>query len=209
MKKWIKRVAIALLIIIVGVIIIVLWIFNEAFGPKERTITIKNTNGSTLICNENYTADMAAVFYDVDFTLKKENGGTVFLGTVTFNDDDWQKNVRYRNYSDWHLLYANSKLLMINPKINKRQDTLFSPLELRYDSLWKQAHNDIPSWPYSGSSNIDTIIGQSLKVSYHYRIGDYPPFKFYSQTLEYKLDTVTGQIRTLKIFERKETKNGS
>lgn len=209
MKKWIKRLGITLLIFVIVIIISAIWLFKEAFGPKERTVTIINSNGSRLICKETYTADMAAVFYDVDFTLKKVNGDAVYLGTATFNNEEWQKYVHYKDYGDCHLFYANSKLFMTNPKTNMRLDTLFSPLELRYDSLWNQVHDDIPSWPYSGNANIDTLVGQILKVSYHYRIGDYPPFKFYLQTIDYKLDTAAGQIKTLKVNNRVETKNGS
>lgn len=209
MKKWIKRVAIALLVFILVIPISVMWLFREAFGPKVRNVIINNSNGSKLICNETYSADMAAVFYDVRFTLREINNDVIYLGEMTFSHDDWENDLNYRRYNDWHLLYANSKLLITNLTTKKRLDTLFSPLELRYDNLWKQAHDDFPSWPYSGNSHIDTVTGNGLKVSYNYRIGDYPPFKFYSQTIEYKFDTTIGQISTLKISDRKETRNGS
>lgn len=209
MKKWIKRIGITLLVLAVGFFILLIWLFQEAFGTKKKTVTIQLDKGSRLICKETYMADMAAVFYDVDFILEKANGDTLYLGEVTFNTEEWQKRVHYRDLSDWHILYANSNFSITNQKSKNRLDTLFSPLELRYDSLWKQKHDDIPSWPYGGSSNIDTLAGQTLRVTYNYRIGDYPPFKFYRQSIDYKIDITTRQIITLKVHDRMETKNGS
>ena len=79
-------------------------------------------------------------------------------------------------------------------------------MDLRYDSLWKSKYKDIPSWTYGGSSKIDILNKDKLAVTYDYRIGDYEPFKFYSQTLEYNIDFKTGNIKTVKVAERKERK---
>lgn len=190
-----------------------IWIIKEAFGPKYKTVTIKLDEENSLVCKQTYSADMAAVFYDVDFMLKNKNEETINLGTASFPTENWKETIRFYYIHNWNILFANghsySKLLMANQLLNKQKDTVFSPLELRYDSLWKLTYDDIPSWPYSGSSNIDTIIGDKLQVSYQYRIGDYPPFKFYSQTVEYTLDTITGNITTNKVLERTKKKNGS
>jgi hypothetical protein len=213
MKKWIKRIAIVLLVLLIVLFIGANWIIKEAFGPKHKTVIIHVDSENSLTCEETYTADMAAMFYDVDFSLKNKNNEAVNLGTATFPTENWRKDIRLYHIDNWNVLSANgqsySKLLMTNQFLNKQQDTVFSPLELRYDSLWKLNYNDIPSWPYSGSSNIDTLIGDKIQVSYQYRIGDYPPFKFYSQTIEYKVDATTGHIKTIKVLERNEKKNGS
>ena len=80
---------------------------------------------------------------------------------------------------------------------------------MRYDNLWEKKYDEIPAWVYSGSSKLDTIINDRFFITYEYRIGLYPPFKFYKQTIEYYLDTATGKLKTINIFERKEMNNGS
>lgn len=213
MTKWINRIGIALLVIIIVIVIGGILIIKIAFGPQYKTVTIKVNEENLLKCKQTYTADMTAVFYDVEFSLITKNKVPVELGSATFPTEDWKKDIRFYQIDDWDILSANgfsfSKLLLVNPLLKKQQDTIFSPQELRYDSLWKSSNIDIPSWPYSGMSNIDTIIGETIKVSYEYRIGDYPPFKFYTQKLEYSLDPLTGQLRTIKVSERLEKKNGS
>lgn len=212
MTKWIKRIGIALLVLIAGVTIGAMWIVKEAFGPKHKTVTINLDDENTLICQETYTADMAAVFYDVDFTLQNRHKKSVKLGSATFPSEDWQKDIQFYTFNHWHILSARehryAKLLMANPLLNKQTDTVFSPLELRYDSLWKTTTEDIPSWLYPGTSKLDTLDGDKLQVTYRYRIGEYPPFKFYTQSLQYIMDTTTGDIRTTKVLERTE-KNSS
>lgn len=208
MTKWIKRIAIVLLVLIVGLFLAATWILKEAFGPKHKTVTINLDNEDTLICKETYSADMAAVFYDVDFTLQKKNKETVFLGAATFPTEDWEKDIQLYTVNNWHILsamgHSYSKLLMVNPLLNKQIDTVFSPLELRYDNQWKSTTHDIPSRVYRGTSTIDTLVSDKLQVSYQYRIGEYPPFKFYTQSLHYTIDTTTGDIITTKVLERIE-----
>ena len=213
MTNWLKRIGIALLILIILIIIGSILIIKIVFGPQHKNFTIKINEETILKCRQTYTADMTAVFYDVDFSLMTKNKTTVDLGSATFPTEDWKKDIRLYQIDNWEVLSANgfsfSKLLLANQLLKNQQDTIFSPQELRYDSLWKTSNYDIPSWPYSGTSNIDTIIGKTINVSYEYRIGDYPPFKFYTQKLEYSLDTITGHLRTTKVFERLEKKNGS
>ena len=211
MTKWLKRIGIALLILIIIVVIGGFLLIKIAFGPQHKTVTIKIDENNILKCRQTYNADMAAVFYDVDFSLITKNKTTVDLGSATFPTEDWKKEIRLYQIDNWNLLSANgfssSKLLFANKLLKKQLDTLFSPQELRYDSLWKTSNTAIPSWPYSGTSKIDTVIGKTIKVSYEYRIGDYAPFKYYMQKLEYSLDTKTGGLRTVKVFERMEKKS--
>jgi hypothetical protein len=213
MTKCLKRIGIALLILIIVIVIGGILIIKIAFGPQHKTVTIEINEETVLKCKQTYTADMAAVFYDVDFSLITKNKTTVDLGSATFPTEDWKKDIRLYQIDNWNILSANgfsfSKLLLANQILKKQQDTIFSPHELQYDSLWKTSNRDIPSWPYSGKSNIDTIIGKTINVSFEYRIGDYPPFNIYTQKLEYSLDTKTGQLKTIKVFERIEKKNGS
>ena len=72
MKKWIKRIGISLLALLIVLFVGVIWIIKEAFGPKHKNLSIQIDPENSLICKETYAADMAAVFYDVDFFLKKQ-----------------------------------------------------------------------------------------------------------------------------------------
>src|SRR4051812_14010023 len=101
MIKWIKRVAITLLILIVVFLLAGIRIFKEAFGPKQKTVTIQVARDSFLKCRETYNADMAAVFYDVDFKLINKGNDTTDLGSATFLVDNWKKNIRLYNIADW------------------------------------------------------------------------------------------------------------
>ena len=81
---------------------------------------------------------------------------------------------------------------------------MMSPQNLRYDVIWKAQTNDIPAWSYYGSSNLDTIYNNKIVVTYEYRIDDHEPFKFYSRSIEYEIDTLSGILLTKKVFDRKE-----
>lgn len=188
------------------------YIFRQAFGPIESSRVILVDENFKINCKETYNADMAAVFYDVDFTLTDRNGVSRKLGSGTFSNENWYRNIHLFTLPDWFALpvaevnYA--KLLLANRNSSLTIDTTFSPLDLRYDSLWKSLYKDIPAWPYHGTSKIDTVIKNTLNVTYKYRIGEYEPFKFYRQTLTYKIDTA-GKITTEKVDERVDEKTSS
>ena len=207
-----KRILIWTLAILFLAVVVGHYIFTQAFGPIESTRVITMDENYKLNCKETYNADMAAVFYDVDFTLTSKNEFSKKLGSGSFSNENWHKNIHLFTLSNWFILpvaeinYA--KLLLANRNSSLTIDTTFSPLNLRYDSLWKNLYKDIPAWIYHGTSHIDTVIQNKLTVTYTYRIGDYEPFKFYRQTLLYKIDTL-GKITTEKVFERAEEKNGS
>ncbi|HYF01761.1 MAG TPA: hypothetical protein VEC36_00165 [Patescibacteria group bacterium] len=189
------------------------WVLKDAFGPKSRTVEIKIDESITLKCIETYKADIHDVFYDVDFTLEDKTSRTLKLGSGIFEDEHWAKHINLHTIADWLVLPVNEfpyvKFLMTNKLSTIKKDTILSPHNLRHDSLWKAKYNDIPAWTYSGSSKIDSITNDRVYVNYEYRIGDYPPFKFYSQTIEYRLDTITANLTTARVFERHEKHNGS
>jgi uncharacterized protein YxeA len=212
MKKWIKRILIGTLIFLLLIVVVGLYVFKQAFGPIESSRIIKIDDNYTLNCKQTYNADLAAVFYDVDFTLTSKTGLSKQLGSGTFSNKNWYKNLRLFTLHNWYILPVDEsnygKLLLANKNSSLKIDTTFSPLNLRYDSSWKNLYKDIPAWTYYGTSHIDTVIGNKINVTYTYRIGDYEPFKFYRQTLMYKIDT-SGNVTTEKVFERTERKNGS
>lgn len=211
MTKWIKIIGITVLVLVGGLFICSKWILREAFGPKYRTVEIIIDDHRTLKCNETYNADMAAVFYDVDFTLEDKSDRTLKLGRASFGDEHWAKDIRLHTIADWHVLpvseYSYAKILLTNKFSNHKKDTILSPLDLRYDSIWKMTYDEIPAWSYGGTSKVDSVTNDNFYVTYEYRIGDYAPFKFYLQTIEYRLDTEKVRLTTTKVFERHEKNN--
>jgi hypothetical protein len=211
MTKWIKIIGITALVLVGGLFICSKWIMKEAFGPKYTTFEIKIDANRTLKCSETYNADMAAVFYDVDFTIEDKTDKTLKLGRGSFGDEHWAKDIHLHSIVDWLVLpvsdYSYAKILMTNKLSTQNKDTILSPLDLRYDSIWKTIYDEIPAWTYSGTSSVDSVANDKFYVTYEYRIGDNQPFKFYSQTLEYRLDTATANLTTIKVFERHEKNN--
>ncbi len=208
MNKWIKILFIVLLVLVVIIIGCSEWILKNAFGPKYKTVEIKVNETITLKCEETYNADLSAIFYDVDFTLKGENNQTIKLGRGSFNDENWAKDIHLHTLADWVILLVSensyTKILSVNKVYNNQKDTILSPHHLRYDSLWKSTYNEIPEWTYSGSSKVDSILNDRIYITYEYRIGNYPPFNFYTQMIEYKLDIASASLTTIKVFERHE-----
>lgn len=206
-KGWIIAVAIVA-VLSIGVYIIVKLLTKEAFGPKQRTVEIELKQNGILIGNETYSADLADVTYQVDFSLKENDGDITNIGKASFTQKNWSKDISVREIDDWVVIpvkhEAYVKLLLANKNLGAVTDTVFSPLNLRSDSLWETKYNDFPAMEYTGLSQIDSIVGNSFYISYEYRIGQYVPFKFYEQSVEYKMNTSTGNYITSQIFERKE-----
>ena len=211
MTKWIKIIVISALVLVGGLFICLKWILREAFGPKNRTVEIRIDDNRTLKCNETYNADIAAVFYDVHFTLEDKSYKALKLGSGSFADEHWAKDIHLYTVADWLVLpvseYSYAKILLTNKFSTQNRDTILSPLDLRYDSLWKATYDDIPAWSYSGTSKVDSVTNDKFYITYEYRIGDYAPTKFYLQTIEYRLDTEKVRLTTTKVFERHEKNN--
>lgn len=160
-----------------------------------------------LIGKEKYSADLAAVFYDVDLKLVHKND-TISFGQATFNHEDWKKNLEIIEINDWELILIRGnnyfQVLGLNQKTEQSIDTTFSPLELPQDNLWNHEHLEIPAYTYGGYSKIDSIVENNFYITYGYRIGLYEPFRLYDQTILYTLNENIGKFETIQIFERTE-----
>ena len=183
-------------------------IIKDAFGPNSKNIIINLSDNTALFCTETYNADMHSVTYDVDFNLIINKSDTIHLGVGSYSDTTWKNNLQLKKIGRLYILpvkvYSYTKLLITSIDQSKKADTILSPQNLRYDSKWKSQTNDIPAWVYTGSSQLDSIRLNKLLVTYEYRIGDYEPWKFYTQTVEHEIDTLSGKLLTQKIFERHE-----
>ncbi len=183
-------------------------VIKEAFGPNSKNVIINLSDNKVLFCTETYNADMHSVTYDVDFKLIENGSDTIHLGVSSFSDTTWKNHLQLKKIGIFYSLpvknYSYLKLLLTSIDKSKKADTILSPLNLRYDSIWKSQTDDIPDWVYTGSSQLDSTRQNKIFVSYEYRIGDYQPWKFYTQTIEYEIDTISGKLRTMKIFERQK-----
>jgi hypothetical protein len=183
-------------------------IIKEAFGPNSKNVTINLSDNNILLCTETYNADMHSVTYDVDFKLIENKSDTIHLGIGSFSDTTWKNDLQLKKIGRLYILpvknYSYTKLLITGIDKSEKADTILSPQNLRYDSKWKSQTNDIPAWVYTGSSRLDSSRLNTIFVTYEYRIGDYEPWKFYTQTIEHEIDTLSGKLRTKKIFERHE-----
>lgn len=205
MKKWVIKFGLLLLVLATG-FLFTKWFFKEAFGPNSKNVALKLLDNNVLFCTETYNADMHSVIYNVDFKLIEDSGDTLHLGEGSYSDTTWKNGVQLKRIGNFYVLsvndYSYSKFLLTTLNNSINTDTIFSPQNLRGDSIWKSQTDEIPAWVYRGSSHLDSIIQNRFFVSYEYRIGDYEPWKFYIQTVEHELDTISGKFRTKKIFER-------
>lgn len=210
MRKWIKRIFLTLVFLVFVLIIAFAILFKLAFGPSTNTKNIDIGNNKILVCKETYSSDMAAEFYDVDFSLKNKNGSETKLGAGNYFNKEWHKNIHFYSIGDWYILpvsdYNYSKIIMVNSKRHLNKDTILSPLNLRYNNSWKAMDDDIPSGSDGGSSSVDTLTENKLLVTYEYRIGEEAPFKFYKQKIKYLIDTNQGILITQTVLDRTEVK---
>lgn len=209
MKKWFKRTLNAILVLAVLAVAGTYWLFRQAFGPLERTITIEISDNQTLVCKEIYTADLAAVFYDVDFKLVSRNE-TLELGTATFSTDTWNKDVKLYSIGDWAVLPVREgpylKLLAANHNYSVAKDTVLNPHDLGIPRPWQGSSQGTPSRIYAGTSELESVDHDEFTVLYKYRIGNQEPLSHVQQKIKYQFDNIRGDLRVQEIFEPEEFK---
>lgn len=202
-KKGCGIIFIAISVLLIGFI----WMIKEAFGPTFKTVEIEKPLGK-LVCTEQYTADMAGVLYDVDFKLINKNLDTLYLGNGIYNSDDWSKSIELIKIKDWYGIMTNytsyAKIGITNKQDKEHLNLVFSPLELKEDTIWKKTNTENPAWVYQGSSKINSFKGNELIVEYEYRLGLQEPFKFKNQKVHYVFDLNKRKIITKKVEAAKD-----
>lgn len=197
------------LIVLIILIIGFFWMIKQAFGPSYKTVEIEKPLGK-LICKEQYTADMADVFYDVDFKLVKKNLDSLYLGNGIYNEDNWAEKIELVKIQDWYGILtaysSHAKIGLTNEKNKEHINIVFNPLELKNDSVWKKTNDENPAWVYGGSSKIKSIEGNEIKVEYKYRLGLYEPFQFKKQDVEYYFDSNIGELITKNVGQATDEK---
>jgi len=193
-----------LVLLIVGLILGTKWYLKEAFGPTYRILEIDSSIGK-LICEEEYNADMAAVFYDVDFKLETKDKQPIYLGKLFFQREDWQSQFELKENEKWYYLSSNKSNiydLVLTDKIS--QENLSFDLESSHPknkSLWKTEKNII-GLPYSTIFSIDSIKQDRIFVKYEYRNNENSNL-IKTQTVEFQIDEIN---KSLKIINESELK---
>ncbi|MBD1434962.1 hypothetical protein H8B06_19230 [Sphingobacterium sp. DN00404] len=179
------------------------WIVLEAFGTKIRTVEIDKPLGK-LICRERYDADLAAIFYDIDFKLVTHNGDTLCLGSALYHENDWADHIQLIKIEDTYCISAHdatyAKICLADKCHKANVSFTFSSLDLGNDTLWRKSNEEIPAWVYPGSSVIDSISSNLIYVKYAYRLGLSEPFSYKKQRLVYRLDTKTNTLITDRVY---------
>lgn len=200
-------------IIVVSFVIIaflgMFWFTKEALGTHGMQPKIIPINEKKyLFCKQSYSSDFANVAYVVSFTLKEDNKKDFYIGTTTFLNEDWEENVKYREYDSCIVIalenYSNVRFFIKEKNGKFAIDTIFSSENLRRDSLWYNIHKEIPDWAYSNNTFLDEIIDSSFVIEYEYRVTEGEISNFYKQNVEYVLNPRNGLIKTTQVFEREK-----
>ncbi len=191
-----------LVLLIVGLILGAKWYLKEAFGPTYRIVEIDSSIGK-LICEEEYNADMAAVFYDVDFKLETKDKQPIYLGKLFFQREDWQSQFDLKENEKWYYLSSNKSNiydLVLTDKIS--QENLSFDLKSsqpKNNKLWKTQKNTI-GLPYYTTFIIDSIKQDLLYIKYEYQNIENPNL-IKNQTVEFKIDEYN---KSLEIINKSE-----
>lgn len=155
------------LLIGLGIVLVVLItpfvLLRLAFSPLHDSVTIDLGAEGRLICDETYNGDLADEFYDVEMILEMPNGKKWDLGSVTFHDQNWSREIKTKRIGDWLVIPLEPEnfvqVKMLNTANGQLNDTTLLPFELRKDLLYKERFKDRPNHLYPGTSKIMDISG--------------------------------------------------
>lgn len=204
MRRNVKKVARILgimVILLVIVVVVGIWFLKKSFGPVERMVKIPVTSSQTLVCDETYIADFAAVFFDVGFKLiTKEK--TINLGQATFSNDQRYKQIKLDSVNGCYFLsfYEDSclRLLLGSRATSMTMDTTLLPVYLKRDQTWRNENRDIKTRKMTSvNSKVEKITPTFLTVNYEFMIEDSLRFK---QSVIYEIDSLTGRLKTREVL---------
>lgn len=163
-----------------------------------------DTSLGRLIYRERYDADLAAVFYDVNFYLVTSDADTLDLGNGRYHENDWTNQIKVLKIGEWHCISthdsSHAKIGLARKHAPPASFT-FSPLDLRDDMVWRASNTEIPAWVYSGSSVIDSIVSDRIYVEYRYRLGLEQPYEYKKQRMVYRFDTNNQELITEMVYQ--------
>jgi hypothetical protein len=193
-----------ILIILIIIIIGFFWMIRTAFGPSFKTMEIENKLGK-LICEEEYNADMAAVFYDVKFELENKENKLIDLGKLYFQREDWQTKFELQENENWYYLSSNESSiydLILTNKVSKEKFNFnLKRSQPKNNELWKKEKYTV-ELPYSTTFKIDSLKQKTLYIKYEYRNRENTEL-IKNQTVEFKIHELN---KPLKIINKSELK---
>ncbi len=191
-------------LIVIGLLFGAKWFLKEAFGTTYRTVEIDNPVGK-LICMEKYNADLAEVFFDVEFKLETKEEKLIDIGKLNFRIEDWQTEFELKENENWYYLSSNNSRtydLILTDKIS--QENLFFSLNAnqpKNKNLSKTEKHSI-SYQYSAFFTIDSIKQDLLYVEYEYK-NDQNSYYTKKQKVEFRIEKLK---KSLKIINQSELK---
>jgi hypothetical protein len=175
-----------------------------AFGPIRHTYIIEISPSLSLICKEEYNADLADVFYDVSFQLIQNDKQRPF-GQATFRNENWREGLVLHEIGAWYVLPMNemsySKILFAHKTSDVKLDTLLSAKNLIRDKSWRSKAKNRTTRFLLDESRYDSIAGGKIFITFNYKVGDSEPFIDLVQQISYRLDQATGKLITENIFD--------
>lgn len=207
MKKGCIRVLIGAFLFVGALATLTWWVLRQTFGPRYRTVEIAISPDKTLICEETFHAGYGGESYFVTFSLADGDKDVMGLGNTIYSGKKWDTTLLLSEIGDWIVIpvdqYGYSKILLTNIHTGLNKDTIFFPVNLREDSLWKAKYNDVPDAYYIGQSNMESVGKNRFSVNYNYRTGSDDSAPIYNQVCVYEFDSLAGKFVTRKVGDRK------
>jgi hypothetical protein len=207
MKKIIKYGCFGILGFGLILLISLLILFKQAFGPTNEIVEIKQEIGGKLICKSEYNADMASWFYDIYFEYQSENGNLSKIGSGEYYGRDWNKDEQIIKIGNWAILKTGSefsadKLLIGKIGENKWREFKISPTEIEKDSLWVSKKIFVKQNWRPQESFVKEMGENKINVEYLYRIGETVEEQE-TRLITYEFDETIGIPKMMKIELKK------
>lgn len=182
------------LIILIIIIIGFFWMVKTAFGPSFKTINVDHSIGK-LICEEEYNADMAAVFYDVEFKLESKDKQLINLGKLYFQREDWQTEFELKENENWYYLSSNHSniydLILTNKSSKENLSFNVKESKPKIKKNWKLGNK------FSVKFRIDSIKQDFIYLTYKYQNTEFTS-SAKSQFVEFKIDRPNNKLNIMK-----------
>jgi hypothetical protein len=196
---------------IIGIVLLLLIIFIEAFRSREETIEIEQIIGGKLICESTYMADIQSWYYFVDYKYQKENDEIIEIGKGEYFSREWKKDEQLKKIGDWLILQTGGEFktdkLLIGKANNSNWKTFeISPSIIEKDNFWKSKDIYTNKAGTPSEAFVKEISENGILIEYLFRVGE----KYEDQEtrkITYKFDEKEGVLKMSKIELKKE--NGS
>ena len=163
--------------VIIGIAILIVIIFHQAFGTEEETIEIEQLIGGKLICESTYMADIQSWYYFIDYKYQRKDGKIIEIGKGEYFSREWEKNEQLQQIGEWLILktggeFKTDKLLIGKEDSSNWKVFEISPDKIVKDSLWKSENIYVNQMRTPNEVFIKEIINNRIEVDYLFRTGE-------------------------------------